>query len=173
MTATLQPHLAGTLVVLRPLEPGDWDALYSVAADPLIWEIHPAHDRWKEDVFRAFFRDALDSGGALIALDARTGQVIGSSRFSTARAEPGEIEIGWTFLARSHWGGNYNREMKHLMLAYIFRFFDRAIFLIGEENARSRRAIEKIGAVLIRQTVIMLGTRAVPHMVYAISRPIV
>jgi len=46
--------------------------------------------------------------GALLVTDASTGQVIGSSRYFAYRADTREVEIGWTFLARSHWGGRHN-----------------------------------------------------------------
>ena len=77
----LQPNLKGELIELRPLRPEDWDDLFSVASDPLIWEQHPESDRYNEEVFRAFFRGALESGGALVAIDAKTQQIIGSTRF--------------------------------------------------------------------------------------------
>lgn len=147
MSFDLQPVLKGEFVILRPLRREDFDGLYSVASDPLIWEQHPAHDRYKEDVFRAFFSESLESGGALIAADSRDGRVIGSSRFHGYKQEQSEIEIGWTFLARAYWGGVYNGEMKRLMLQHAFRFVDRVIFLIGPLNLRSQRAIEKIGGV--------------------------
>ncbi|MGH7490668.1 MAG: GNAT family N-acetyltransferase, partial [bacterium] len=57
------------------------------------------------------------------------------------------VEIGWTFLTRSHWGGEYNREMKRLMLAHAFRFVRRVVFLIHPQNVRSQRSVEKLGAV--------------------------
>ena len=123
--------------------------LYDVAADPLVWEQHPVKDRYKEDVFRMFFREALESGGGLIAMDAGDGRVIGSSRFNGYSAERSEVEIGWTFLARSHWGGLYNGEMKRLMLRHAFQFVNRVLFLIDPQNLRSQRAIEKIGAVRV------------------------
>jgi RimJ/RimL family protein N-acetyltransferase len=147
MSFELQPVLKGRLVELRPLRPDDYEALYRVAADPLIWEQHPASNRHRADVFRAFFQEALDSGGALIAIDAQTGQVIGSSRFHGYDPNDSEIEVGWTFLARSHWGGRYNGEMKQLMLRHAFRFVSRVVFLIGMGNIRSQRAVEKIEAV--------------------------
>src|SRR5262245_20452080 len=103
-----QPHLKGDLIELRPLRAEDFDALYAVAADPLIWEQHPSSNRYQIEVFREFFRDALESGGALVALDARDGRVIGSSRFHGYDEVASEIEIGWTFLARAYWGGTYN-----------------------------------------------------------------
>ncbi len=149
MPFDLQPTLKGALLELRPLRAGDFDALYAVASDPLIWELHPASDRYKEEVFRAFFREGLESGGALIATDAATAQVIGSSRFHGYDSNLSEIEIGWTFLARSHWGGAYNGEMKRLMLEHAFQFVESVIFVIGPQNFRSRRAVEKIGGVLV------------------------
>jgi RimJ/RimL family protein N-acetyltransferase len=147
MSFDLQPTLEGGLLMLRPLRPEDWDALFNVASDPLIWEQHPIRDRYKEEVFRDFFNEALDSGGALIATDARDGRVIGSSRFHGYDEGKGEIEIGWTFLARPYWGGVYNHEMKQLMLRHAFRFVRSVIFLVGPQNLRSQKALEKIGAV--------------------------
>src|SRR5690348_5404746 len=97
-----QPVLQGRLVLLRPLQAADWHDLYAVAADPLIWEQHPAKDRYKEAVFRQFFQEALASGGALIAIDRADARIIGSSRFHGYDEENSAIEIGWTFLARSH-----------------------------------------------------------------------
>lgn len=149
MSFELQPHLQGELVRLRPLLPDDFVELYAVAADPLVWEQHPMRDRYEEATFKEFFREALASGGALLTIDARTGQVIGSSRYHGYDAERSEVEIGWTFLARSHWGGMYNREMKRLMLNHAFRFVNTVVFLVGPQNLRSQRALEKIGGVRI------------------------
>src|SRR6476620_1300241 len=105
MPFDLQPTLKGNLLELRPLRPEDFDDLYAVASDPLIWEQHPSSDRYKEEVFREFFRGAVESGGALVAVDCASGGVIGSSRFHGYREAESEVEIGWTFLARSYWGG--------------------------------------------------------------------
>jgi len=149
MSFDLQPTLKGKLLELRPLRPGDFKDLYAVASDPLIWEQHPVKDRYKEEVFEPFFREALESGGALVAIDFRDRKIIGSSRFHGYGKEESEIEIGWTFLARSHWGGAFNGEMKQLMLRHAFRFVDTVIFLVGPQNLRSRRAIERIGGVRV------------------------
>ena len=120
-----------------------------MAADPLIWEQHPAKDRYQEEQFRVFFREALESGGALVAIDTKDGRVIGSSRFHGYDGDKSEVEIGWTFLARSHWGGRYNGEMKQLMLQHAFRFVDRVVFLVGLHNRRSQRAVEKLGGMRV------------------------
>ncbi|MBV8859462.1 MAG: GNAT family N-acetyltransferase [Acidobacteria bacterium] len=147
MTFEFQPTLRGELLELRPLRAEDFQDLYAVASDPLIWEQHPASDRHREDVFREFFRGAMESGGAFAVIDRGTGGVIGSTRFHAYDEEHGEVEIGFTFLARSHWGGRYNGEMKRLMLDHAFRFVRSVVFLVGPQNYRSQRAVEKIGGV--------------------------
>src|SRR5262245_6436218 len=147
MAFNLQPHLKGELLELRPLATPDWDELFAVASDPLIWEQHPERDRYKEDVFRIFFRDAMQSGGAFVIIDRKTEQIIGSTRFYGYDPEQSEIEIGWTFLARKYWGGRYNAEMKQLLLKHAFKFVERVVFFVGEDNLRSQKAIEKVGAM--------------------------
>ena len=142
-----QPVLRGELVELRPLRAEDYDDLYAVAADPRIWQQHPARNRHEAAIFQTFFQEALASRGTLIAIDTASRRVIGSSRFHGYDPERSEVEIGWTFLARSHWGGRYNGEMKRLMLLHAFRFVSRVVFLVGVQNLRSQRAVEKIGAV--------------------------
>jgi N-acetyltransferase len=148
-----QPVLKGEYLELRPLRPEDFDDLYAVASDPLIWEQHPHNTRYQEEVFRKFFRDGLASGGALIAIDSKTGRIIGASRYDGYDKEKSQVEIGWTFLARSHWGGVYNGEMKRLMLEHAFTSVDNVLFVIGIQNVRSQKAVEKLGAVRIGTTV--------------------
>jgi N-acetyltransferase len=143
----LQPTLSGDLVVLRPMQPDDFPPLYAVAADPLIWVQHPDSNRYEEPVFRRFFQSGLDSGGAFVVIDRADGRIIGSSRFHGYDPAAREVEIGWTFLARSHWGGRFNGEMKRLMLTHAFRHVDRVLFMVGPRNVRSQRAVERIGAV--------------------------
>jgi hypothetical protein len=76
--------------------------------------------------------------GALVVLDAQTGAVIGSSRYQgLEKADGGSVEIGWTFLARSHWGGTFNHAMKRLMLAHALASVAECRFLVGETNTRS------------------------------------
>jgi RimJ/RimL family protein N-acetyltransferase len=147
MSFELQPHLKGELVELRPLRQEDWGDLFAVASDPLIWEQHPESDRYKEDVFKIFFKGALESGGAFVVIDNKTHQIIGSTRFHGYDPAKSEIEIGWTFVARKYWGGRYNAEMKQLMLDHAFKFVENVVFFVGENNIRSRRATEKIGGI--------------------------
>jgi RimJ/RimL family protein N-acetyltransferase len=143
------PNLVGDLLELRPLREDDFDELYAVASDPLIWEQHQVPDRYRVETFREYFSEHLASGGALLAIDRRNGRIVGTSRFHGYDARRSEVEIGWTFLARSHWGGAYNGELKALMLEHAFRFVDSVVFLIHPANIRSQRAVEKIGAVRV------------------------
>src|SRR3954452_8379732 len=149
MAFDLQPTLEGELLRLRPLQEKDWEELFAVASDPLIWEQHPAKDRYQETVFREYFREAMECGGAFAIVDRKTGRIIGSSRFIDYDEKRSEIEIGYTFLARDYWGGAYNREMKDLLLRHAFRFVRHVVFLVGPDNLRSQKAMEKIGGVRV------------------------
>jgi RimJ/RimL family protein N-acetyltransferase len=149
MVLDLQPHLQGELIALRPLTPNDWDALFAAASDSLIWEQHPERDRYKEEVFKSFFKDALVSGGAFVIIDRKTQQIAGSTRFCGYDPEKSEIEIGWTFLARKYWGGEYNAEMKRLLLNHAFKFVENVVFFVGKDNVRSQKAVEKVGAIKV------------------------
>jgi N-acetyltransferase len=149
MAFDLQPYLKGELIELRPLTPNDRDELFAVASDSLIWEQHPEPDRYREDVFRIFFRDAMESGGAFVIIDRNSQQIIGSTRFYGYDLEKSEIEIGWTFLARKYWGGRYNAEMKRLLLNHAFKFVESVVFFVGEDNVRSQKAMEKVGAIKV------------------------
>ena len=167
-----QPNLKGELIELRPLRPEDWHDLFAVASDPLIWEQHPESDRYKEDVFKAFFREAMECGGAFVIIDKKTQQIIGSTRFHGYDPEKSEIEIGWTFLARRYWGGRYSRELKQLMLAHAFKFVENIVFYVGESNIRSQKATEKIGAV--RSGTVTKAYRSCPPSLsirYVIKKP--
>ncbi|MBM3456677.1 MAG: GNAT family N-acetyltransferase [Bacteroidetes bacterium] len=145
----LQPtHLHNALVSLRPLSVIDFESLYAVASDPLIWEQHPNPDRYKRDVFQNYFKGAVESGGAFIVLDQHE-QVIGSTRFYDFDPAKSEIKIGYTFFARSCWGQDFNRSTKLLMLSYAFEFVNRVLFHVGASNIRSQKAMEKLGAIKI------------------------
>jgi N-acetyltransferase len=172
MHPPMRPELADAHVILRPMTEEDREPLFTVASDPQVWALHPAHNRWQRDVFDAFFNEGLASNGGLTVIDRTSGIIIGGSRYDIRVAEAGEVEIGWTYLARSHWGGAINRAMKRLMIAYAFeRGFDAVIFLVGETNLRSRRALEKIGAVLTdRRQDWPMADVVVRHLIYRIDR---
>lgn len=166
----LQPSLRGELLHLRALRHEDWPALFAAASDPLIWEQHPNSDRWQEGPFRKYFDGALDSKGAFAILDAKTGDVVGSSRYYDYDAAKRQVAIGFTFLARAYWGGAHNRELKTLMLAHAFRSCESVLFHVGENNLRSRRAMEKIGGELIGKEERVVDGKPNVSVVYRITR---
>jgi N-acetyltransferase len=147
----LQPTLQGSLLELRPLKPEDFEPLFAAASDPLIWEQHPESDRYQREVFQRYFDGAIDSKGAFAIIEWKSGKIIGSSRYCNLNEATSEVEIGWTFLEREFWGGSYNRELKSLMLEHAFRFVDRVLFVVGENNLRSQKALRKIGAEFMKK----------------------
>jgi len=172
MQFELQPTLQGNLLLVRPLRPDDFDALFQAASDPLIWEQHPESDRYQREVFQKFFDGAIESKGAFAVVERKSGRIIGSSRYYNLDAAESEIEIGWTFLERQFWGGAYNGELKALMIGHALRFVDRVVFAVGENNLRSQKALQKIGARVLRKTERPARDGStVPHLVFAITRP--
>lgn len=167
----LQPTLRGQSLLLRPLVESDFGALYAVASDPLIWEQHPQSTRWQRPVFERFFALAMESRGALVALGRESGAVIGSSRYYDWDPVKKEVAIGFTFLARSQWGGTANREMKRLMLDHAFQWADKVWLHIGKDNLRSRKAAEKIGAVYSHDATKELAGTIEHYVFYFISKP--
>jgi len=147
----LQPALENEFVKTQALKESDFETLYGIASDPLIWEQHPNKDRYKREVFETFFKGAIESGGAFLVIDKQTGEAIGSSRFYDCNSENKSVLIGYTFLARSHWGGKYNPALKNIMIQYALQFVDCVIFHIGANNIRSQKAIEKLGAKKINE----------------------
>lgn len=162
----LQPTLTGKLVTLRPLKPDEFESLYAAAADPLLWEQHPAFDRYKRDVFESFFKLAMESKGAFAVIENSTGEMIGSSRFYDFNASDKTVIVGYTFLARKFWGKRYNEEMKNLMLNHAYQFVDTVFFEVGECNTRSQLAMKKIGATLVGKNT--LDNKA--HLIFKIDK---
>jgi RimJ/RimL family protein N-acetyltransferase len=167
VTFDFKPVLAGDLLEMRPLAKEDFEGLYSAASDPLTWEQHPEKDRYKRAVFEKYFMDAVASDTALVAVDVKTGKIIGTSRYHGYDGEHSEIEIGWSFLAVPYWGGVYNGEMKKLMLGHAFKYVRNVILVIGVDNQRSRKAAEKIGGVLTDRIFIRGGRE---NVVYGVTK---
>ena len=167
------PRLAGARISLRPLQAEDFDAIYAAAADPLLWAQHPFPLRYRRDVFETgYWNSAVNGPGALVITENATGAVIGSSRFYDWNPDTGGIVIGYTFLTRAHWGGETNRELKQLMLQYAFRSVKRVGFQVGVNNLRSRKALEKIGALYSHEDSTEIDGVVHRHACYCIEAPI-
>ncbi len=151
MEFDLQPHLSNDLIELKPLHEGDFEKLFAVASDPLIWEQHPDSLRYTREVFEKYFAGAVESKSAFLIYDKISNDLIGSSRYYDNKPAEHSIAIGWTFLARSHWGNTYNKALKKLMIDYAFNYVDTIVFHVGSNNMRSRKAVEKLGAILLSE----------------------
>jgi RimJ/RimL family protein N-acetyltransferase len=137
--------LRNELVQLVPLQPEHFEDLFKVASDPLIWEQHPASDRYRREVFKDFFDAAIEGRTAFLILDAKTGAIVGSTRYYDFSSSV-SIAIGYTFMARNYWGGLFNSSVKQLLLTYAFRFVNEVYFHIGATNIRSQKGTMKLGA---------------------------
>jgi RimJ/RimL family protein N-acetyltransferase len=146
MNFNLQPTLKNEFVSIKPLNQTDFEMLFAVASDPLIWEQHPNKNRYQKDVFKIFFEGAIASNGAFLVSDAKNNKIIGSSRFYGLDTKTNSISIGYTFISKEYWGKNYNRSLKLLMIDHAFRFVNSITFHVGSMNIRSQKAMEKIGA---------------------------
>jgi N-acetyltransferase len=165
-----QPTLIGPTVIVRPVKSDDWAELYAAGSDPEIWKVHPRFNRYTEPVFRQYFDSAVASKMAFVFVDRSSNRLIGSSRYYSCDAELSEIEIGWTFIVCSHWGGKTNREVKRLMLDHAFSFVDTVIFWVGEKNWRSQGAMTKIGGVRRDGLFVRELSGATPHFIFEISK---
>jgi RimJ/RimL family protein N-acetyltransferase len=165
-----QPTLIGPTITIRPISSDDWPELFAAGSDPEIWKVHPVPDRYTESKFRKFFDEGVHSKMGFAFVDRATGQLIGSSRYYGYDPERSEIEIGWTFIVRSHWGGAANREVKRLMLDHAFTLVDTAVFWVGEENWRSMGAMTKIGGVKREGLLTRELTGDQPYFIFEITK---
>ena len=134
--------------VLEGINEADFESLYAVASDPLIWEQHPESNRWQKDIFHAFFSNGLVNDlGCFVIRERLTQEVVGSTRYYGYDERDRCVRIGFTFLARKHWGTSANREIKDAMLERAFTACDSVLFDIGPDNMRSITAVEKLGGV--------------------------
>jgi N-acetyltransferase len=152
MISELARRLEGTRVVLEPLEPRHEEGLWVAAQDPRIWSWMSVLAAASRDAFHDWFEGALAarrSGEAVpfATLDAASGAPVGSTRYLAIRPEHRVVEIGWTWLAPSHWGSGANVEAKYLMLRHAFeRGFLRVEFKTDALNERSRGALAALPA---------------------------
>ncbi len=148
----LEPRLEGEIVILEPLSPEHFDALYEASRPPEIWTWWTV-DMSSEAAFRTWFDNALrarDDGlrAHFATLDAREGRAMGSTSFMTLRPEHAGLEIGWTWLNPAAWRTAANAEAKLMMLRHAFESLgcQRVEFSTHASNERSRAALEALPA---------------------------
>jgi RimJ/RimL family protein N-acetyltransferase len=146
-----QQTLENDVAILLPLFPEDFESLFDVASDPLIWEQHPNRNRYQRPDFETYFKGAIESKGAYRVIDKLTGELAGSSRFYDLNEETKSIKIGYTFITTKYWGKGMNQAMKSLMMDHAFRYVDKVIFHVGANNKRSQIAMERLGGIKIKE----------------------
>jgi RimJ/RimL family protein N-acetyltransferase len=162
-------RLEGSLVVLEPLEPRHEEGLFEAAREPGIWRYLPVDASGSRAAFRSWFEATLaaseeGSEAAFATLDAGSGEPIGSTRYLALRPAHRGLEIGWTWLAPSHWGAGANVEAKLLMLEHAFESLGcvRVEFKTDARNERSRAALAALPARfegIFRKHMIVRGGR--------------
>lgn len=171
MDFSVQPTLENENVKLIPLDQNDFEDVFAVASDPLVWEQHPNRDRYKREVFENFFKGALESGGAFKIIEKDSGEVAGSTRFYDYNPDDNSIFIGYTFYGTKSWGKGINPQIKKVMLDYVFQFVDKVHFHIGKENFRSQIALERLGGRKIaEEEVAYFGEPTRTNFVYEIAK---
>ncbi|MGM9477727.1 GNAT family N-acetyltransferase [Pedobacter sp. GSP4] len=167
----LQPTLQNDLIKIIPLKEEDFESLFAVASDPLIWEQHPNKDRYQREVFQNFFKGAMASKGAFMVYEEGTNKIVGSSRYYELDEENSSVAVGYTFISREFWGKGHNKALKTLMFDYAFQFVDRVILHIGATNFRSQKAIEKLGATKVgEQEIAYYGEPVKWNFVYQVDK---
>lgn len=144
--------LQGPRVCLDPLSRQHLAGLGVAIEDGRLWELpftfvpHPADLGAFIDDAESAFREGKELAFAI--LDARSREVLGSTRFRCIEAGHRRVEIGSTFLALSSQRTHVNTEAKYLMLCHAFEVWgcNRVELLTDERNTTSRRAIQRIGA---------------------------
>jgi N-acetyltransferase len=151
---TPQPvTLSGPFVRLVPLTLDHVPALASVGLDPVLWRWIPTPITTTDEM-RAYVASALDDQARGLALpfaitDTASNEVIGSTRFGNIDVRNRRLEIGWTWLARSHQRTAANTNAKRLLLGHAFDDLGamRVELKTDALNDKSRAAIGRIGAV--------------------------
>jgi RimJ/RimL family protein N-acetyltransferase len=146
--------LEGTHVRLEPLAAGHLSGLRAAGdEDPSIFRwMHT--DPYRRGGWEAWLTEAL-TGQAVgryicwATVDRASGNAIGSTRFGDIEPAHGRVEIGWTWLGRSHQRTALNTEAKLLQLRYAFDELgaERVALKTDGRNTQSQQAIERIGGV--------------------------
>ena len=173
------PVIETERLVLRGREPEDAEAIFRYASDPdvtpyMAWEPSKSlEDVWDFlDGLTAhnYEQEALDYG---IASKASPRELIGSIGVYWNPRHHRVMDLGYV-LDKEHWGRGYVPEAGRALIEYAFRTtpVERIFAPIFAENAKSRRAAEKMGLRfegILRSSVEFHGVRH-DEAIYAILR---
>ena len=144
--------LSGRLIRLEPLSEAHFMALIEAGRDPSIWTNLPLDGsdplKLSRELGNALLNRVQGTQYPFTIIRQADDLIIGSTRFFDLFPEHKKLEIGWTWYTPEVWGLGYNIECKLLLLTYAFETLsvNRVQLKTRDTNARSRAAIEKIGA---------------------------
>jgi RimJ/RimL family protein N-acetyltransferase len=165
------PVLEDGNILLTPLIHEHFNQLFEIASDPILWEHHPMATAFEKKTFEKFFAEAINTGSLLI-FDKIKGTTIGCTRFYNFNSKESSVVIGHTFISRNYWGTGYNTRTKSMMLSYAFNFVQKVIFYVVKENIRSRKALEKIGAITGDEVTRVYDDKSLVCVTYHIKNPL-
>ena len=135
-------------LLLRPLTPGDVDAIFAIIGDPIAMRHYArsfTHEDAREWIERNLRRYENDGHGIMAAVLKSSGELLGDCGIARQTVE-GEtmLEAGY-HLRRDHWGNGYATEAARACIASAFRDLgaDKIVALIRPENVASRRVAER------------------------------
>lgn len=150
MNWSAQPVLRGKHVHLEPLTPEHAEGLHKASADPAIFTWLSI--RQPKDVAEtAKLVDAILNQPGRLAwaqIDARTGEVAGTTSYYQIDSTHRNLHIGYTWIGRDWQRTALNTEAKLLLLqrAFVDLEANRVAWETDINNERSQRAIERLGA---------------------------
>jgi len=146
--------LTGSVVRLEPLSEQHAPDLTVAAHDERIWRYMLYAYPEDEEKMLAWVRDILtrQAAGADLAfavIHLASGRAIGATRYLEIRPPHRSLEVGGTWYATEFQRTAVNSECKYLLLKHAFETLGciRVQFKADARNARSLRAIERLGAV--------------------------
>lgn len=165
------PRLAGTHVVLAPLQRDHLEGLKAAVADGELWKLWYANvvrpSEMRQEIER---RLALYEAGSMLPYtvirkdSAEHGTILGMTTLMALDLHHRTVQIGSTWYAASAQGSAVNPEAKYLLLRHCFETLglQRVEFRTHTMNHHSRAAIEKLGAtfegIMRRHMVLRNGT---------------
>jgi len=148
-----QIELENSMVKLIPFGNLRNQELREVIFDDEIWRFMGMFIRTESD-FENYLTNTLNAQKngicyPFLIIDKLTNKVAGSTRYGYLNIASEKCEIGWTWYGKKFQGTGLNTACKYELLKFGFESigFRRIQFSADQENIRSQKAIEKLGAI--------------------------
>jgi RimJ/RimL family protein N-acetyltransferase len=145
-------QLENDKVLLLPFENPRNQELKEIIFEKEIWEFMGMNMK-NEKEFEKYLTNTIEDKKNRICypfliIDKKSNRVVGSTRYGYLNIASQKCEIGWTWYGTEFQGTGLNKACKHELLKFGFEKigFRRIQFSADQENLRSQRAIEKLGA---------------------------